>query len=368
MLKQVEDFDPFNYHGYFLVESDQDISVKFFTSNGYTVFSEYDVYRFDGFSILGFYDVQENLWIKDFQISYNDKSLIYQNEFYEKFKEILNGDNQMDRQVYLFMNSKEIKSLESFENVAISPEDRCDFNKFGPDSFYPKISKNSVKILDIKLPISVTGVGHIFRGEVDSFDNAYIDPTVDRQKYTNSRTFAGCLKLIDEWRQVRDEPWNNEEEISYKASEFLRLLNFKQEALKETLDAQCDMRVVKFLKDDHEFSPLPENHFISDGLKDYFRTYYKYFCLKTIKENHPKGNKIPQSFLDTETRMYEEMVSYYCMLNGIDRLGTTLKELYEHVGSKSHYTEEYPFEDYNNLVIDVIQKMLGNEFYNEPTI
>jgi hypothetical protein len=368
MLKKLEDFDPFNYHGYFLVESDQDITVKFFTSNGYIEFKEYDTYVFDGFCILAFYEIQANLWIKDFQISYDNKSLIYQNEFYEKFKDILNGDNQMERQVYLFMNSKEVKAIESFENIAIPPEDRCDFNKFGPASFYPKVSNTSAKITDIKLPMSVTGIGHIFRGEVESWENAYSDKSVDRQKYTNSRTFSGCLKVIYEWSLMTQEPWNNTEDIAIKASQFLTALNLNEKDLKETTDAQCDMRIAKYLKGEHEHSPLPENHFISNGLKDYFRTYYKYFCLKTIKENHPKGNQIPQSFLDAEAAIYEEMVSYYCMLNGVDRSDTTLKELYEHVGSKSHYTEEYPFEDYNNLVIDVIQKMLGNEFYNEPTI
>jgi hypothetical protein len=368
MLKQLEDFNPFNYHGYFLVESDQDIAVKFFTSNGYIIFEDYDVYKFEGFSLIAIYEVQENIWIKDFQITYEDTSLIYQNEFYEKFKDILNGDNQMDRQVYLFMNSKEVKAIESFENIAIAPEDRCDFNKFGPASFYPKVSNTSAKITDIKLPMSVTGIGHIFRGEVESWENAYSDKSVDRQKYTNSRTFSGCLKVIYEWSLMTQEPWNNTEDIAIKASQFLTTLNLNKKDLKETTDAQCDMRIAKYLKGEHEHSPLPENHFISNGLKDYFRTYYKYFCLKTIKENHPKGNQIPQSFLDAEAAIYEEMVSYYCMLNGVDRSDTTLKELYEHVGSKSHYTEEYPFEDYNNLVIDVIQKMLGNEFYNEPTI
>jgi hypothetical protein len=363
MLKQIEEFNPFNYHGYLFVETDTDITVKFFASNGYITFEDYDVYKFDGFSLIAIYEVQENIWIKDFQINYEEKSLIYQNEFYEKFKNILNGETEGSNEVYLFMNSKEIKPLDSFNNIAISAEDRCDFNKFGPDSFYPKINKNSVKILDIKLPISVTGVGHIFRGEVDSFDNAYSDPTVDRQKYTNARTFAGCLKLIDEWRQVRGEPWNNEEEISFKASEFLRILNFNEQDLQETFDQQCDMRLIKFLKDDHEFAPLPENYFISQGLKDYFKTYYKYYCLKAIKDNHPNGNQIPEAFLDLERNIYQEMVSYYCTLNGIDESSMTLKEIHNHAGDKPHYVEEYAFEDYNNLVTDVIEKMLGNDFY-----
>jgi hypothetical protein len=163
-------------------------------------------------------------------------------------------------------------------------------------------------------------------------------------------------------------PWNNTEEIAIKSAEFLKVLNLNEEDLKETIDAQCDMRIAKYLKGEHEHSPLPESHFISDGLKDYFRTYYKYFCLKAIKENHPKGNQIPQSFLEAETAIYEELVAYYCMLNGMDRLVMTLKEIHEQAGSKPHYAEQYEFDDYNNLITDIIEKMLGNEFYNDPTI
>ena len=128
------------------------------------------------------------------------------------------------------------------------------------------------------------------------------------------------------------------------------------------------MRIAKYLKGEHEHSPLPESHFISDGLKDYFRTYYKYFCLKAIKENHPIGDRIPKEFLDAENTIYEDMVSYYCMLNGLNRSTMTLKEIHKNAGSNPHYVEEYSFEDYNNLITDVIEKMLGNEFYNDPTI
>jgi len=370
MLKQVEDFDPFNYHGYFLVESDQDITVKFFTSNGYIEFEEYDTYKFDGFSILAFYEIQANLWIKDFQITYEEQSLLYQNEFYEKFKEILNGESQEVNDIYIFMNSVEIQQPQSFHIAGISAEERCDFNKFGPNIFYPRINQESMKVLDFKLLTSVTGAGHIIWVKVESVNDTYGNQNIaeNRQIYTTARTLSGSLKLINEWSQMVDEPWNNTEQISLKAKDFLQLLNIDKEDLEETFAPQCDMRIVRFLKNDHEFKSLPESKFISEGLKKYFSKYYKYFCLKTIKENHPKGNEIPQSFLEAETAIYEEMVSYYCMLNGIDRSAMTLKEIHEHAGSKPHYVEEYSFEDYNNLITDVIEKMLGNEFYNDPTI
>ena len=368
MLKKLEDFDPFNYHGYFLVESDQDITVKFFTSNGYIEFKEYDTYVFDGFCILAFYEIQANLWIKDFQISYDNKSLVYQNEFYENFKEILNGETDINKEFFLFMNSIEVGAPQSFEIIGLTAAERCDFNKFGPIVFYPRINQEAIKILDFKILISVTGAGHLVWAKVDSFENAYNDETVSQQRFTNARSLSGCLKLIDEWSQVTEEPWNNTEQIAIKSSDFLNLLNFNKKDLDETFENQTDMRIVRFLKNDHEYKPLPETQYISEGIKDYFRTYYKYFCLKTIKENHPKGNQIPQSFVDAETAIYEEMVSYYCMLNGIDRSAMTLKEIHEHAGSKPHYVGEYSFEDYNNLITDVIEKMLGNEFYNDPTI
>ena len=368
MLKQVEDFNPFNYHGYFFIETDKDIVVKFFTSNGYTVFEDYDIYRFEGFSILAFYEVQANIWIKDFQINYEDKSIVYQFEFYKHLKDILNGETDSSNEFYLFWNSVEIKPSEEFNNLAINAVDRCDYNKFGPDRFYPLISKNAVKIVDFKIILSVTGAGHLIRVQVESFDNAYTDQTVDRQKYINSRTFSGALKMLHEWSEVTKDPWNNTEEIAVKAFNFLQSLNFKEDDFQETIQNQCDMRVVKYLKGDNEYYPLPENKFISDGLKNHFSKYCKYFSLKEIFENHPNGNLIPDRFLNREQSIYQEMISYYCMLNGIDESSTTLKQIHEHAGKKPHYTEEYAFEDYNNLITDVIEKMLGNEFYENSTI
>jgi hypothetical protein len=77
---------------------------------------------------------------------------------------------------------------------------------------------------------------------------------------------------------------------------------------------------------------------------------------------------LPQSILNLENSIYQEMISYYCILNGIDESTTTLKEKHEHAGSKPHYVEEYAFDDYNNLITDVIEKMLGNEFYENTTV
>jgi hypothetical protein len=41
-----------------------------------------------------------------------------------------------------------------------------------------------------------------------------------------------------------------------------------------------------------------------------------------------------------------------------------LQEIHTHAGSKPHYADEYPFQNYNNLITDVIEKMLGNQFNN----
>jgi hypothetical protein len=366
MIKEVEDFNPFNYHGYFLVETDKDITVKFFTSNGYTIFDDYDVYKFDGFSLLAFYDVQENLWIKDFQITYEEQSLLYQNEFYEKFKEILNGESQEVNDIYIFMNSVEIQQPQSFHIAGISAEERCDFNKFGPNIFYPRISQESMKVLDFKLLTSVTGAGHIIWVKIESVNDTYGNQNIaeNRQIYTTARTLSGSLKLINEWSQMVDEPWNNTEQISLKAKDFLQLLNIDKEDLEETFAPQCDMRIVRFLKNDHEFKSLPESKFISEGLKKYFSKYYKYLSLKSIAQNHPKGSLLTEDILDKETSIYQELISYYCLMNGIDQLSTTLQEVHAHAGEKPHYKDEYAYREYNNLITDVIEKMLGDEFSN----
>jgi len=366
MLKQIEDFSPFNYHGYFFVETDSDIVVKFFTSNGYIVFEDYDTYRFDGFSIVAFHNIQENLWIKDFQITYDDKCLVYQSEFYEKFKEILNGESQEVNDIYIFMNSVEIQQQQSFHIAGLSAEERCDFNKFGPSIFYPRINQESMKVLDFKLLTSVTGVGHIIWVKVESVNDTYINQNIaeNRQIYTTARTLSGSLKLIDEWSQMADEPWNSTEQISLKAKNFLQILNIDKEDLEETFSPQCDMRIVRFLKNDHEFRSLPESKFISDGLKKYFRQYYRYSSINSIIQNHPKGNLVSQQLLEKELSIYQEFVSYYCLINGIDESSMDLQEIHTHAGSKPHYADEYPFQNYNNLITDVIEKMLGNQFNN----
>jgi hypothetical protein len=364
MIKQIQDFNPFNYEGYFFLETNQDIEIEFFSSNGYLPFEDYDIYRFDNFSIIAFHDMQENVWITNFRIQQENSSNIIQGQYYERVKDSLEGNTEEDDVLYIFLNSLEIKPLEIYNNVAFSAEERCDFNKFGPHSFYPKIKQDSVRITGYKNVLSVTGTAHISRLETESLDAAYSESTVGPHTFSTSRTFSGLLKAVSEWKQTTTSPWNNTEDIAVKSLNFLNELNINEEDLNETLSQQCDMRVSRYIKgEDNLAKRLPENTFISEGLNQYFRKNFRYRTLKNIKELHPNGNLIPSEMIEIEDSIYGEYISYYCLTNSMDYSTLSLGEIYEHVGKQVHYTQSYMYPDRNNSVTDVIQKMLGSDFY-----
>lgn len=354
MLKEIEDFDPLIYESYFVVKTNKDITIEHFTSNGYTKFEDFDIYKNNDCSLIAFLDNPDNYWITNYKITYDQDEFILQSQYYEKVLDILNDEPQVHDSVYTFCKSEEIVPVNSnLDDYIFSQADRCDYNKYGPVSFYPAPpNKNTGRMISFRSILAVTGVGHLLRIDVESLPNIMQDVNNDQSIYQSSRTLSGAIKLIDEWRQVLDSPWDNTEEIAIKAAEFLSELKIPQEVINEIRNTEPDKRLFSYLKGETDLSKMLEtNQFIFESFKRYIKDNFRYRSIKNLKLFHSDGNLIHQDFVDKEYESLDDMVSFYCMVNNLDRSTMTLEEILNHAYRMEHYIDK------NNLIGDVIRKL-----------
>ena len=353
MLKDIEDFNPLSYESYFVIDSLEDIVISYFTSNGYVNFEDFDVYRMNNSSLIAFFDNPDNYWITNYKLEYGEQSQILQSQYYEKILDIINEENIYNESVHAFSNSVEIYDNKNLGTSVYDIEQRCDYNKYGPTAFYPPSPNRKLgKILQFRNLLCVTGVGHLIRIDLESITEAYDDNFNNQSMNQTARTFGGAIKQIDEWKQVSQEPWNNEELIAQKAKLFIESLNIPDSTLQELLNGQNNMRVVKYLQGETNLTrQMSETGYIPQSFKQYLMDNYRYKSIKNLKTKHSLGPLIDERIEELESLALNETISFYCTINGINQSDMTLQEI-------SDYAYKTPkYLDHNNSITDIIRQL-----------
>jgi hypothetical protein len=305
-------------------------------------------------SLIAFKDIKENYWITNYKITYGQNELIVQAQYYEKMLDILNDEIAPNDTIYTFCKSEElIPANTNVKEYYYSNADRCDYNKYGPTSFYPApVNKNIGKVIAYRSMLAVTGTAHLVRLDVETISNIREDTKNQQSVYQSARTLSGAIKLIDEWRQVQKEPWNNTELIAVKAGEFLQKLDLPEEIMEDFLAGEPDKRLFSYLKQDPDLNRLLEsNDFISNSFKTYIKDRFRYKSIKNLRVNHSYGQMIEEAFEQKETHDLEEMLKYYCVINGLNFNQISYQDIADHAFAMENYV------DGNNTITDAVRKL-----------
>jgi hypothetical protein len=166
-------------------------------------------------------------------------------QIYEKIIQTCRKPVSNNNGFFLFSNS-----------LHITPDkepSRCDLNKLGPtvftkDNSYGEILFDDVSQLLIFEPIiSFNGVGHILFAELKNnteLENKMIN---NWETPSSARTFSELLKLMIEWSETTEEPFNNTEPIAVAAKKFFETVGINQEIINHIKSNQVEMQVVNYL-------------------------------------------------------------------------------------------------------------------------
>jgi hypothetical protein len=185
--------------------------------------------------------------------------------------------------VFLFMNSCP---------VLLKGQDwRCDNALFGPRKFFP-VGQEEKGLIDgitkIKVyepVLSINGIGHIvyFKHEGDDTGIRF-DHINNAELPQSAETLSEMIKLIFEWAKVSEEPFNNTEQISAKAKQFIEGFGISE----SIIAGQPDMQVMKYLQGDMSARTRTHGTYqISDAINSLVIDNIPYMTFSKIVELNP---------------------------------------------------------------------------------
>lgn len=122
---------------------------------------------------------------------------------------------------------------------------RCDNTMYGPRPFFVgQVAPTIQKVKGYETILSVHGVGYLVYIHLE-------DDAIEREKFKNDSevpcaglTLSEAFKVMLEWSETTQEPFNSTENIAVKAQQFLNQIGFTA----DLVDNQVDMQVANYLK------------------------------------------------------------------------------------------------------------------------
>jgi hypothetical protein len=185
------------------------------------------------------------------------------------------------------------------DSTPVNSKGRCDAAGYGPMTFLrPEDPDNNS---DSKSPVlesssmlkrftpflSVDRIGHINYLEVEDLSLAHVD-TNENTMPKSTYTISELLKLMLEWAELVNPPWNSLEPISVKSDLFFRNLNIPSEVKDDLINNQTDMQVARYLMGNtnaRERPPMEEISEISPILKRWILSKFFFSSIDELKAN-----------------------------------------------------------------------------------
>jgi hypothetical protein len=175
---------------------------------------------------------------------------------YERIHNIYTKAPDNDKGVFVFCNS-----LPVVQDIETG---RCDKDNYGPVSFTkdgstPKPLMDDIsKLITYEPILSINGVGHIIFFHMK--DDAYLaNLGVNNFEVPSvARTLMEVLKIMVEWTQVYEPPFNNREPIVENSIKFFEEVGTDNNFIDHLKANQVDMQVVQFLAGNPNARVRPE--------------------------------------------------------------------------------------------------------------
>lgn len=203
------------------------------------------------------------------------------------YKYYKHGVDSVDAGGFTFMNSAPVPS---FEN-----QWRCDAGLYGVELFADPLGDSTIAVPDaadallVYEPIlSINGVAHLVYIERENKNNK---TELMNNSITPFATYSlgEALKLILEWSQVSQEPFNNTEFVATKAFEFTQRLGIEG----TTVSNQPDMQIFEYLKGNPTARVRPQNVQPLLPATDMFvKKNVAHSCLSSLIAIHPDAANI----------------------------------------------------------------------------
>lgn len=244
----------------------------------------------------------------------------------QKFERIYDyykhGIDSVDNGGFIFMNSAPVPS---FDN-----QWRCDAGLYGVELFTDPIGDSTIVVPDVadallvyEPLLSINGVGHLVYIERENKNNK---TELMNNSITPFATYSlgEALKLILEWSQVSQEPFNNTEFVATKAFEFTQRLGIERTIVSN----QPDMQIFEYLKGNPTARVRPENvQPLSDEADIFIKKNFAHLTLSHLLSLYPESWDAYEIATIETTKLNNEVILFHKRFMSDNALGFEQKEV-----------------------------------------
>lgn len=304
-MKNIQDINLDEYCFYHLAETDQEVTVEFFSSEGYLEVENYDLISTNAGTLVAF--KQDMMGIHEYSYILNGKRIHFQAISFNFVKNFIGLETPETFGFFAFMNSVLVEKddANSWSSEVNGIMQRCDYGKYGVFPYYPGSIPYGIK--KIRNVLDIAGVGHIIY--VDTTSDEDLVPEV-RSQNTSSLSLSGMIKTVWEWSKMCDEPFNSLEQVAINSKEFLERLQISNSILDEILEFHPPMRVARYLGGENRLGYVFDEK-IENPLNfiNYYKTKIRFKTLKSLKENHINGHLLDDELIDLELNSLKRQIT-----------------------------------------------------------
>lgn len=224
-----------------------------------------------------------------FILDYDNKTYTVNNQSFDNVKDLLIRSVDSTVGEFTFTDSQ----------IANTSKLRCDDSRYGPIVFLrPEDPDNDS---DCKSPIlqtftelkrftpflSIDRIGHLIYVELPNSNSENQDLNLNNMPKA-CVTISEILKLMLEWSELVNSPWNSTEPISVKSNLFFENLSIPSEVRDDLINNQADMQVARYLMGNtnaRERPPISEINEISPILRRWILSKFFFSSIDELKAN-----------------------------------------------------------------------------------
>lgn len=371
-IKAHEEYDPRNYACYAVTNITDDFTVNLLYPSGFIEYKDYDVFNIGNQTLIAFYHVgifKDNF---TYYIISDDKTEKIGHQCYEWVKDVVDGDYEKDKSLFMVMNSAP-KLIENYKTLLNDPSwkaffveiesRRCDLEEYGAIGFHDMVETNGLNgsLLDVSYFTGENFVSHV--SLINSVGNIHIAKVtfknIPDSAYLNwpgcggiCRTLFGALKTAYHWSKCANDPWNNTTSLPVKCNQAMIDLDFSDEIITEMEEFSFPTVLERYLSSDPDpRRKIEEDQILPPNFKNWFISTLRYRTLGSLSSIHPLSPSIPQLFLDKENELFESIIYKFCIENSLDPKTVDVQEMF----TKAHVPS---YIEANNSITDVLKKSI----------
>jgi hypothetical protein len=362
-MKNINEIDINLYGSYAITSFTESINIYTIHPEGEFEFFDYELFSLGDKTLIAFtsfdFSKSDNLY----KIVSNNNIERIDFQTYEAIIDVIDEDYEKEKNLFLLMNSVPVQQKiqeGSFVSV-VDLDKRCDINTFGAmafvdtsDGFSPAIVDYSIMTADnitgAAVMINYPGSAVIMKISGNNFpESSYKDwPSV----VGTCKTLTGAIRLIIEWSEATESPWNSQEEIAIKSKDLLEKLEVPEDIINEILNFQTPMPVEMFLSGDpNPRKSIDEKVELPPLFKKWYMSRLRYKSLNTLVKYFPDNIEIPLSILNQEKSKYEQIIFEFCLLNNIDYTNNSAKKILDLLNNNSNFRFTFEKNIYDSLLI-----------------